>query len=99
MPTADAERSGLLLEGRSGDGDERFTEAYPEVGDLGFASGVLGTRYVPDDTALEDGAEVALLPPVSGGSGEDPYELGVFELSAESIDPAACSARPTACPT
>ncbi|MDF1800363.1 MAG: molybdenum cofactor biosynthesis protein MoaE [Planctomycetota bacterium] len=71
----------------------RLAEAYPEVGDLGFASGVVGTAYVSDDTTLEAGAEVALLPPVSGGSGEDPFEVGVFELAAEPLDVAGLGAR------
>jgi len=71
----------------------RLPELHPEVGDLSFVSGVVGTAYVPDDTALADGSEVALLPPVSGGSGEDPYEVGVFELSADPLDPGALSAR------
>jgi len=40
----------------------------PELGPLGYVRGVVGTEYVPDRTALSDGDEVALLPPVSGGS-------------------------------
>lgn len=64
--------------------------ACPSVGDLGFASGVLGTRYVADSDAVRAGDAVALLPPVSGG---DAYESGVFELSAEPIDPSALSRR------
>lgn len=69
---------------------------YPEVGDLGFASGVVGTSYVADAAEIPPGAEVALLPPVSGGD-VDPepgdFESGVFELSAEPIDPGALGAR------
>jgi molybdopterin synthase catalytic subunit len=42
---------------------------HPELGDLGAVRGVLGTRYVPDATPLDGAEELALLPPVSGGSG------------------------------
>ena len=67
-------------------------EQFPAVGDLGFASGVVGTSYVTDASVVAPGAEVALLPPVSGGDVE-PLEAGVFELSAEPIDPGALGAR------
>lgn len=70
-----------------------LADAHPELGDLTAVSGVLGTAYVPDDTPLDDGGRVALLPPVSGGSGEDPYPLGVFELAADPLDAAAMTAR------
>jgi molybdopterin synthase catalytic subunit len=63
----------------------------PELGPLGFVRGVVGTEYVPDRTALADGDEVALLPPVSGGSAD--LARGVFEISAAPIDPAACQQR------
>ena len=66
---------------------------YPELGSLDHVRGVLGTTYVPDDTALESGARVFLLPPVSGGS--DPYPAGVIEITADPIDPGACEARVT----
>ncbi len=58
---------------------------YPELGSLAHVSGVLGERYVDDDTALEAGHELALLPPVSGGEGAD-VERGVFELAREPLD-------------
>jgi len=67
---------------------------HPELGDLAAVRGVLGTRYVGEDARLEDGAEVALLPPVSGGSGgDDDLERGAFELSPEPLDPALCRRR------
>jgi len=74
---------------------------HPELGPLGYVRGVVGTEYVPDSTPLSGGAEVALLPPVSGGSGgaddvgdaADALGRGVFEISAEPIDPAACQRR------
>jgi molybdopterin synthase catalytic subunit len=63
----------------------------PEIGSLASARGVLGTRYVEDSAALPDAGEVALLPPVSGGTAD--YERGVFELSATPFEPASCHAR------
>jgi molybdopterin synthase catalytic subunit/molybdopterin converting factor small subunit len=67
----------------------------PDLGPLGHVRGVLGNRYVVDSTVLDEGAEVHLLPPVSGGlPGEDEaLAQGVFELSAEPLDPGACLAR------
>ena len=56
---------------------------YPELGPLGHVSGVVAEQYVPGETVLLDGQEVALLPPVSGG--EDDYFQGVFELAQEPI--------------
>ena len=54
---------------------ELVQTACPQVGDLGFASGVIGTRYVADQDAVRAGDAVALLPPVSGG---EAFETGVF---------------------
>lgn len=67
----------------------------PELGDLSFVRGVVGTAYVPDSTALADGDEVALLPPVSGGAppAEHEYEQGVFELSPLALDAQGCQRR------
>ena len=51
-------------------GAKRLLEArHPELGPLQAVRGVLGTSYVPDETPLAEGEELALLPPVSGGSG------------------------------
>jgi len=65
---------------------------HPELGSLGHVAGVVGTEYARDDRRLSAGDEVALLPPVSGGSPAD-YRRGVFELSAEPLDPGALQAR------
>ncbi|MEO0653027.1 MAG: molybdenum cofactor biosynthesis protein MoaE [Planctomycetota bacterium] len=67
----------------------------PELAPLGHVRGVLDNTYVPDGTALPDGAELHLLPPVSGGAPTDDeaLERGLFELSAAPIDLAACLSR------
>ena len=67
----------------------------PELGELGHVRGVVGNRYVPDGTELEEGAELHLLPPVSGGTPEEDELLarGLFELADGPIDPGACLAR------
>ena len=78
-----------------------LVERHPELGPLDSVRGVVGTRYVPDDTVLAEGDEVSLLPPVSGGApgpeaGEDGDEAlarGVFELASAALDPEACRRR------
>jgi molybdopterin synthase catalytic subunit len=78
---------------------KRLLEARrPELGPLQSVRGVLGTSYVPDATRLSDGDELALLPPVSGGSGRPPDEdqalaRGVFELSGAPLDPGSAQRR------
>ena len=68
---------------------------HPELGDLSFVRGVIGTNYVSDETRIAPGDELSLLPPVSGGAPDDDeaLEAGVFELVGEPIDQAACAAR------
>ena len=68
---------------------------YPGLGPLGTVAGVVGTSYVPDATVIAPGDEVAFLPPVSGGARTEDERLaaGVFELSAEPLDPAGLQAR------
>jgi len=70
-----------------------LVQRYPVFGDLSYAAGVMGDSYVPDSTLLTSGDVVALLPPVSGGSPGGGFEDGVFELSAEPIDPGEIGAR------
>lgn len=71
---------------------------HPELGDMTSVAGVLGTDYVPDAHLLCSGDRLALLPPVSGGqadSGDEDARLaaGLFELSAEPIDPGLLGQR------
>jgi molybdopterin synthase catalytic subunit len=71
-------------------------ERHPELGSLAHVRGVVGTSYVSDAHALDEGADVSLLPPVSGGSGESgeaDLRAGVFELCASVLDVAATEAR------
>ncbi len=70
-------------------------ERHPELGSLSHVRGVVGTAWVPDRTMVTAEDEVSLLPPVSGGSagGEQDFECGVFELSADPLDPASAQAR------
>ena len=67
-------------------------ERHGELGPLAGVRGVLGTTYVSDATVLEDGAELSLLPPVSGGAPED-LSAGVFEIRAEPLDPSEVQRR------
>jgi len=61
---------------------------HPELGPLDGVRGVVGTTWVDDDTPLCEGQDVSLLPPVSGGApGGRELEEGVFEVSAEPLDP------------
>jgi len=66
---------------------------HPELGSLAHVAGVVGTTYANDARVLRVGDDVALLPPVSGGSTDDDYEAGVFELASERIDPADAQLR------
>ena len=73
-------------------------ERHAQLGSLASVRGVLGTSYVNDATRLEDGQEVSLLPPVSGGKGDDPrddYGVGVFEIHASALDPESARRRVT----
>jgi molybdopterin synthase catalytic subunit len=76
-------------------GAKRWLERHhPELGSLAGVRGVLGTAWVADDAPLVEGGELALLPPVSGGSHEaEALAAGLFELSAEPLDPARTLAR------
>ena len=98
-----AGRESLVLENVPAGSDvsaaKRLLETrHPELGSLQAVRGVLGTSYVPDATRLREGEELALLPPVSGGSGragseDEALARGVFELSAEPLDPGATQRR------
>ena len=60
----------------------------PELGALDSVRAVIGTRYVSDATRLDDGAVIALLPPVSGGAPDRDEDLarGIFELASGELD-------------
>jgi molybdopterin synthase catalytic subunit len=89
--TGELELDGLAEGATLGDARRELARRRPELGALAHARGVLGHDYVDDRTPLADGARVAFLPPVSGGAHD--YAAGVFELSAEPLDTAACQAR------
>ena len=75
----------------------QIARSHPGLGSLAHVAGVVGTTYANDARALNEGDDVALLPPVSGGapSADDDAALqrGLFELCPERIDPAAAQAR------
>jgi molybdopterin synthase catalytic subunit/molybdopterin converting factor small subunit len=71
----------------------RVQEQVPALGDLAFASVVIGDEYAAADRVVQPSDMVALLPPVSGGAPGSSLEDGVFELSAEPIDPGALQSR------
>ena len=71
----------------------RVQEQVPALGDLAFASVVVGDEYAAADRVVEPTDTVAILPPVSGGAPGSTLEGGVFELSPEPIDPGALQAR------
>lgn len=68
---------------------------HPELGSLESVRGVVGTSYVDDGTRLAEGADVSLLPPVSGGAVDSDEALarGVFELCADALQVDACRLR------
>ena len=76
----------------------RVLEEYPDLGR--FRSSLLvavNQEYARDlDVKLEDGDELALFPPVSGGDGQPPEEDDAedfFELTADPIDVGAVARR------
>jgi MoaE-MoaD fusion protein len=101
-----AGRESLVLEavpaGTDVAGAKRLLEArHPELGSLQSVRGVVGTSYVSDATRLAEGDELALLPPVSGGSpaADDDHDAdaalarGVFELWSDPLDVARAQRR------
>lgn len=61
-----------------------LTERYPHMADnLAAASVAINEEFAFDADAIHDGDEVALFPPVSGGSGEPPE---IYLLPTEPID-------------
>ncbi|HEX8688399.1 MAG TPA: molybdenum cofactor biosynthesis protein MoaE [Pyrinomonadaceae bacterium] len=79
-------------------GLERVLEEYPDL--VRFRSSLLvavNQEYARElDVELEDGDELALFPPVSGGDGEPPQEddaVDFFELTTEPIDVGSVARR------
>jgi len=68
---------------------------YPELGSLEHVAGVVGTDYAEDSRVLVEGDPIAFLPPVSGGApdADEALAAGVFELTADAIDPEVCRRR------
>lgn len=64
---------------------------YPALGSLAQVRAAVGTEYAAESRKLAEGEMLALIPPVSGGSGA--LERGVFELSAAPLDPSASHER------
>lgn len=69
--------------------------AAPELGSLAHVGVAVGTSWANDARVLAPGDRVSLLPPVSGGRGDDDdaLERGVFELSSAAIEPERVRAR------
>ncbi len=63
---------------------------YPALAGLdGSLMYSVNAEYVPPDHPLRDGDEIALIPPVSGGSPVRPEPVeGLFEVTAGPLDPA-----------
>jgi len=79
-----------LGEGLSvGDAFRLLCQRFPELAD--HADSVMyavNAEYVPPDHPLQAGDELALIPPVSGGSGGRPEPVeGLFEVTAKPLDP------------
>ena len=64
---------------------ERLSQEYPVVTPfLSTLVCAVDEEYVTSEHPLRDGDEVALIPPVSGGSGADE---GLFQVTSEPLDP------------
>jgi molybdopterin synthase catalytic subunit len=84
-----------LSEGADVSALKRALEAkVPALGSLSHVRAALDRTYAGDDARVAPEQEIALIPPVSGGSGEDEaLARGVFELAEDALDPAALQAR------
>jgi MoaE-MoaD fusion protein len=71
-------------------------EEYPALRSLGAALAVAVNReYSPGETVLQDGDEVALLPPVSGGAGAVPDGAPLFAVTERPLVADEVAARVT----
>lgn len=72
----------------AGDLKRAVEEGYPAVsGRMGAVRVAAANDFLDDTESLPDGADLALIPPVSGGS-EVPDAAGWVRLSEEALDPA-----------
>jgi len=68
---------------------EHYSARFPRLGEMSKSIVLaVNQKFCAPSEALSDGDELALLPPVSGGSGEN-----IFELTREAIDAASLSRR------
>jgi molybdopterin synthase catalytic subunit len=77
---------------------ERYAERAPRLRELASSIVIARNQQFADvSTVVEDGDEIALLPPVSGGLEVDPLEIRqaghYFALTRHQIDPRAVAAR------
>jgi molybdopterin synthase catalytic subunit len=77
---------------------DRYAERFPRLKELAPSIVVARNQQFADrSTAVEDGDEIAFLPPVSGGLETDPLELRqhghYFALTRHAIDPHRVAAR------
>lgn len=74
---------------------QTLQKTYPGLGRLGSALAVaINREYATPDQIIQDGDEVALIPPVSGGSGEA-EERPRFEVTAEPLSADEVASRVT----
>jgi molybdopterin converting factor subunit 1 len=65
---------------------EALCAAYPAVTRIARVSRVaVNQEYVPGDCLLKDGDEIALIPPVSGGSGLAPFKVVDREIRPDEL--------------
>ncbi len=69
---------------------ERLAADYPATRDLlSRVVFAVDDEYVPAERPLHDGAEVAAIPPVSGGASEAPVAVGLFGVTYTPLQPQA----------
>src|SRR5512146_918333 len=67
---------------------KQLTEKYPRFSAFANSAAVaVNQEYAPPSTELKDGFEIALLPPVSGGTGEEARDAAYVRIVHERIVP------------